>query len=109
MSRLRYLNPFRIRDAVRDIRHVLGGGGPKLVRLVGIGEPEGIFIPTARVMIEVESKTGRKARFEPALPVPWPYAWTYRVARRLGVPVIRDVDPGKVGFEVPVPRPRLKR
>ena len=55
MSRMRYLNPVRIYHAVRDVRRVLGGGGPKLVRLVGIGPPEGIFVPTASIRIEVES------------------------------------------------------
>jgi hypothetical protein len=104
VKRLRYLNPFFIRDAVRQIRRVLGGGGPKLVRLVGVGEPEGILIPTATVTIEVETRTGRKERFEPALPVPWPAAWAYRIARRLGVPLVRDLKPEKVGFEVKVPR-----
>ena len=101
---MRYLNPFFIYAAVRQIRRVLGGGGPKLVRLVGIGEPRGIVIPTATVMIEVETKTGRKERFEPMLPVPWPAAWAYRIARRLGVPLIRDIDPQKLSFKVPVPR-----
>ena len=104
MSSLRYLNPFFIRDAVRQIRRVMGGGGPKLVRLVSVGHPEGVLIPTATVTIEVETKTGRKERFEPALPVPWPYAWSYRIARRLGVPLVRSVDPEKLSFEVAVPR-----
>ena len=104
MGRLRYLNPFRIRNAVRDIRHVMGGGGPKLVRLVGIGPPEGIFVPTASIRIEVESKTGRKARFEPPVPVPWPAAWAYRIARTLGVPLVSDLDPEQLRVELKVPR-----
>jgi hypothetical protein len=104
VSRLRYLNPFLIGRAVGQIRRVMGGGGPKLVRLVGIGQPQGLFIPTATVIIEVETKTGRKERFQPLIPVPWPYAWSYRIARKLGVPLIRDVDPEKVSFELPVPR-----
>ena len=104
MGRLRYLNPFLIRNAVRQIRRVVGGGGPKLVRLVSVGHPEGLLIPTATVTIEVETKTGRKERFEPLLPVPWPYAWSYRIARRLGVPLVRAVEPEKLSFEVPVPR-----
>ena len=106
MSRLRYLNPFRIRDAVREIRRVMGGGGLKLVRLVGDGPPEGIIVPTATVRLEVESKTGRKARFEPALPVWWPLAWTYRISRSLGVPLVSDVDPERLRFELRVPRRR---
>jgi hypothetical protein len=106
MGRLRYLNPIRIYNAVSDVRRVLGGGGPKLVRVVGIGRPEGIFIPTAPIRLEVESKTGRKARFEPMVPVPWLAAWSYRLARGLGVPLISDVDPEQVKFELRVPRKR---
>jgi hypothetical protein len=104
MGRLRYLNPIRIYNAVGDVRRVLGGGGPKLVRLVGVGPPEGIFVPTATVRIEVESKTGRKAQFEPIVPVPWPAAWAYRIARALGVPLVSDLDPERLRFEVKVPR-----
>jgi hypothetical protein len=103
MSRLRYLNPFLIRRAVRDIRRVFGSGGPRLVRLKSIGHPEGWIIPTTTVMIEVESRDGRTERFAPQVPIPFPYAWTYRIARRLGVPVVRDVEPERVGFEVGVP------
>ena len=103
MSKLRYLNPFRIRDAARDIRRVIGGGGPKLVRLVSIGQPRGWLIPTSTVTIEVEAKDWHSELFEPRVPVPFPYAWTYRVARRLGVPVIRSIEPEKLGFQVRVP------
>ena len=104
MKRLKYLNPFLIRDAVRQIRGLSSGGGPKKLRLVRVGHPEGIFIPTAEITLEIESKDGKVARFSPALPVPWPYAWSYRVARLLGVPLIRSIDPDKVSFEVAIPR-----
>ena len=104
MSRLRYLNPFLIRDTVREIRRLSSGGGPKKLRLVRVGHPEGILVPTAEITLEVESKDGNVARFTPALPVPWPYAWAYRVARKLGVPLIRSIDPEKVSFEVALPR-----
>jgi hypothetical protein len=103
MKKLRYLNPFFIRDAVRDIRRVFGTGGPKLVRVVGVGEPEGWFVPTATIEIEVEGRNGRKERFCPVVPVPWPYAWAWRIARRLGVPLVRDVKPEKLRFQLPVP------
>jgi hypothetical protein len=103
VKRLRYLNPFKIRAAVRQIRKVMGDGGPKLVRVLGVGHPEGLVIPTATVILEVESRNGRKERFAPAFPIPWPYAWSYRIARRLGVPLIRSLEPEKLSFEVPVP------
>ncbi len=100
---MRYLNPFLIRAAVRDIRRILGGGGPKLVRLVSIGHPRGLIIPTSTVTIEVEAKDGHTERFEPLVPVPFPYAWTWRIAHRLGVPLVRDVEPEKLSFQFGVP------
>jgi hypothetical protein len=103
MKKLRYLNPFRIRDAIRDIRRVFGSGGPKLVRVVSVGHPEGWIVPISTVTIEVEGKNGRKERFCPEIPVPFPYAWAWRIARRLGVPLVRSVEPEKLSFEVPVP------
>lgn len=108
MGRLRYLNPLRIRDAVREIRRIASGGGPRKLRLKEVGEPEGLIVPTARIVLEVESKDGKVARFEPQLPVPWPYAWAYRVARRLNVPLVRDFAPEKASFEVSLPRRMVK-
>lgn len=103
MKRLRYLNPFRIRAAARDIKRVLAGGGPRLVRLVSVGHPEGWVIPTSTVTIEVEARDGHSERFTPEVPVPFPYAWAYRIARRLGVPVVRSVEPEKLAFQLRVP------
>ncbi len=102
MSRLRYLNPFRIRAAARDIRRVMGKGGPKEVRLAGVDRPSGWFLPTATMTIEVVGKDGRVERFHPEVPVPFPYAWGWRLARALGVPLVRSTEDLKV--KVPVPR-----
>ncbi len=35
--------------------------------------------------------------------MPWPYAWAWRIAHRLGVPIVRDVEPESLGFQLPVP------
>ena len=104
MSRLRYVNPFRIRRLVQDIRRAASGGGPKAIRIVRVGEPRGVILPSAEIEFEVVAANGTVEAFETALPVPWPYAWTYRLARRLGVPVVSAIDHDKISFEVPVPR-----
>ena len=103
MSRLRYLNPFKIRAAVRDIRRVMGDGGPGLVRIAGIDHPRGWIIPSSTVRIEVEGRDGRVETFCPELPVPFPYAWAWRIARRLGVPLVRSAEPDWFRFDLPVP------
>jgi hypothetical protein len=104
VSKLRYLNPFRIRNAAGEIRRVMSGGGLKLVRLTGVGRPEGIIVPTSTVRLELQSKTGRKARFEPTLPVPWTIAWPYRIGRALGLPLLGELDPERLRFELRIPR-----
>jgi hypothetical protein len=87
----RLLNPFWLRSAVKQIRKVMSGGGPRGLRLVCVGQPSGVIVPVADVVFDVISADGKVTRFESGLPVPWPYAWTYRLARKLGVPIVRDV------------------
>jgi hypothetical protein len=105
VSRLRYLNPFRLKAVARDVRHAAGGGGPRLLRLTHVREPRGVIVPTAVLDFEVESRDSRVTRFSTALPVPWPFAWGYRLARLLSVPLVSDVDhEARLGLRVPLPR-----
>ena len=103
MGRLRYLNPFRIRDAARQIKSLRGGGGPARIRVARVGEPQGIVVPTAEVEIEVQARDGTVTTFKPALPVPWPYAWSWRLARALNVPLVRSLDPEGIRFTLGIP------
>ena len=103
MKRLRLLNPFRIRDAVRGIRETSGGGGPKAIRLAGISRPEGWIVPTARVSLEIVARDGTVTRFAPGVPIPFPYAWAYRIARKLRVPLVSSIDPERFEAEMPIP------
>jgi hypothetical protein len=103
VKRLRLLNPFRIKKVVRQIREASGGGGPKSVRLAGVSHPEGWIVPTARVCLEVVARDGSVTRFEPNVPIPFPYAWAYRIARKLHVPLVSSIDPGRLRAKVPIP------
>jgi hypothetical protein len=103
VKRLSLLNPFRIRDAVRGIRETSGGGGPKAIRLAGISHPEGWIVPTARVSLEIVARDGTVTRFAPGVPIPFPYAWAYRVARKLRVPLVSSIDPERFEAEMPIP------
>ena len=82
----------------------LSGGGPSQLRLVRVGHPEGWFLPTTEVVLEVKAKDGTVSRWAPLFPIPFPFAWAWRIARRLGVPLVRSIEPEDVGFSVPVPR-----
>ena len=79
------------------------GGGPARLRLARVGEPEGIFVPTAEIQIEVEARDGTISRWAPPLPVPWPYAWAWRLARLLNVPLVRAFDPEKTRLDIGIP------
>lgn len=98
-----WLNPLHLRDGLRDIRRIRAGGGPKLLRLAGVGHPEGLIVPASAVRIEIEARDGTKVELNPRVPVPFPYAWAYRLARRLGVPVVASFDPERIRFELGVP------
>jgi hypothetical protein len=37
------------------------------------------------------------------VPIPFPYAWAYRIARRLGVPLVSSVDPERIRLGIPIP------
>lgn len=104
MRALRLLNPLRIYRAAKQIKAVAGGGGPAAVRLAGVGRPAGLIIPTSEITLEVLARDGTTTRFTPALPVPFPYAWAYRVARRLGVPLVSSLDPERIDVRLTVPR-----
>jgi hypothetical protein len=99
---MRLLNPWRLQANVRKVRSILDGGGPSLIRLVKVGEPRGLILPTSEVVLEVEARDGTKVTLEPELPVPFPYAWAIRIARRLGVPLISDIEPESFRFQVPL-------
>jgi len=103
MKRLRLLNPFRISNAVRTIREASGGGGPAAIRLVGVSHPEGWIIPTARVCLEVVARDGSLTRLEPNVPIPFPYAWAYRIARKLRVPLVSSINPERIHARFPIP------
>ncbi|HZA59104.1 MAG TPA: hypothetical protein VE523_07955 [Solirubrobacterales bacterium] len=93
----------RMRDTARGLKRVHDAGGPKRVRLLRVERPKGWIIPTATAVVDVETESGDTVRIDPALPVPFLFAWAYRLARKLGVPLVSDVDPDDVSFAVPLP------
>ena len=107
------LNPGRIVRGIRNARRIARGGGPRHVKLVSVSAPDGVLIPTACVVLEVTAADGHTERFEPDLPVPWPYAWAYRIARRLGVPLVVDLpEERELGWQLgkkPRKRSRAKK
>ena len=98
-----YLNPLKILGTARDARSVASGGGPKSVRLTRVGNPRGLIIPRVPIALEVVGKDGSQTGFELELPVGLVAGYGYRVARLLGLPLIRDLKPEKLRAEVRIP------
>ena len=73
------------------------------MRLGGIDHPQGWILPSSTVTIEVVGRAGKVERFCPEVPVPFPYAWAWRIARLLGVPLVRSAEPKRLKLSVPVP------
>lgn len=86
-----------------NVRDVHKRGGPKRVRLRGVEEPEGKIFTTSTAHLEVKTRDGGTVKLEPQLPVPFVYAWSYRLAKKLGVPLIADLEPKKLEAGLPVP------
>jgi hypothetical protein len=42
------------------------------------------------------------------IPVPWLYAWGYRLARRLELPLVSAFDPERVSLDVALPPRRFR-
>jgi hypothetical protein len=104
-----YLNPMTLTHVARDARCVLSGGGPRIVRLTGVTPPEGVIFPTSAVCIEVDAKEGTVTRFAPEIPLPWPYAWGYRLVPSLKLPLVSAFDLQGVSFRLTLPQSVLGR
>lgn len=104
MSGVRWLLQFRkAPDAIARVGRIALGGGPRLIRVRGITQPAGLLIPSSRLRLEVEARNGKTSRWEPQIPLPFPYAWAYRVARWLRVPLISSHDPEDLSLSVRLP------
>jgi len=64
-----------------------------------------VMVPSAELEFEVESRDSSVTTFRTPVPVPWPLAWGYRLARLLGVPVVSEIDhERRVRLQLPLPR-----
>ena len=69
MRRLRYLNPFLIRDVVRQVRTLHQRAGPARCDSLASRARDGWILPTARPTIEVVGRRhGKIQRLQPDLP-----------------------------------------
>ena len=100
---MRIPRPGQIREAAGDLRRLRREGGPARVRLERLERPHGWLFPTSEASVEIEARSGARLKLTPELPVPWPYAWGYRLARRLNLPLASTLDPEDLAFSLPIP------
>ena len=98
-----YLNPITLAQGAGKLKSAATGGGPKSVRLKGVGQPHGIFLPRVPVRLEVVGRNGHKTAFEPELPIGLYLGLGYRLGRLLHLPLIKDADPGAISGEFRIP------
>lgn len=77
----------RVREIVAAV-HTFVTGDVRHARIAEVGEPKGFFNPTAETILEVEGDGGHVHRIEVEMPVPFPAAFSYRLGRRLRLPII---------------------
>ena len=63
-------------------------GDVQHARIAEVGEPHGFFNPSANLVLELEGDDGAIHRFDRDVPVPFPLALSYRLGRRLKLPII---------------------
>jgi len=97
------LRPKYIREAVRQLGIVRKHGGPRRVHVLHVGRPHGLILNVSELEVEVEAKDGSRHKIETAVPLPFFYAWAYKLARLLHVPLVSSLDPERLRFSVPVP------
>lgn len=82
----------RARGFVTDARAFMSGD-IQSARLVSVEEPRGIFSPSSEVTVELEGEDGNIHSFQHDMPVPFPFAWGYRLGKRFNVPVLSSLNP----------------
>jgi hypothetical protein len=101
-----FLNPMRMWRTAAGVRDVWRGGGPGRVRLDGIGRPEGWILPSSRLDFEIVTRDGRVVEIQPRVPLPPMMSLGYRLAHRLGVPLVSSLDPESFAFDLEVAKSR---
>ena len=99
----------KLPQAIAKAHRLTSDGGPARVRVHGLGQPSGWIVPSSRLKLEIEARNGTRTHWEPEIPVPFPYAWAYRLSRWLRVPVIASHKPEDLKFSVPLLARRSRR
>ena len=97
----------RARQAIREWRALVSGGGPESVRIVGVEPPQGfVFNRNATFTLEIRGQDGTTKQIQRGIPIPPPQAFVWKVLGRIPLP-LRGLA-GKHELNVPVYRKRRR-
>jgi hypothetical protein len=83
----------RLRNAARDWISLFAEGRPRSLRLVSVEPPKGFILnPDATVTLEVEGGAGTTRHHEQGVPVPRLYAFFWKLATWLRIPLPKRLD-----------------
>ena len=83
----------RLKNAAQEWIALFAEGRPRSLRLVSVEPPKGFVLsPDATVTLEVEGGAGTTRRHERAVPVPRLYAFWWKLATWLHVPLPERLD-----------------
>jgi len=83
----------RLYISARGWIRMFAEGRPRSMRLVSVEAPRGFILnPGAKVTLEVESKSGASQQHEQDVPVPRLYAFFWRLATLLRIPLPKRLD-----------------
>jgi hypothetical protein len=83
----------RLYVSAREWVRMFAEGRPRSLRLVSVEAPRGfIFNPGARVTLEAESRSGVVKQHEQAVPVPRLYAFFWKLATWVRIPLPKRLD-----------------
>lgn len=89
----------KARGIVEDARNFISGD-IQHARLVGVGDPKGIFAPECEVTLELQGDDGAVHTLSRGVPVPFPLAWSYRLGKRFNLPLLRTDLTELMAFEL---------
>ncbi len=97
----------RARDAIREWRALVSGGGPESVRIVGVEPPRGfVFNRDATFTLEIRGQDGTTKQVQRGISIPLPQAFVWTVLGRIPLPLRGLAE--KRELDLPVYRKRRR-
>jgi hypothetical protein len=81
----------KLREVAADARRFVKSDRQQ-ARLAEVGDPRGLIFTRSTVALELEGDDGAVHRLGYDIPIPFPAAWSFRIGKRLGLPLLGKAD-----------------